>query len=223
MGVYFKGYEIESWNINRSYDIGSVVKYDDTEYLAIKNVPSGINISMSEYWKVEDVESRLSNVEEAVDELDEFVEGINLNDLTDVDTTGAENGDVLGYDSSEDMFVPISISEGHYSDVEKRIGTYFNEALYEKTFTFEGVAGTSERTFIDLSDLTTLNIKSVISIDGTWTDGNLRKPFSWVSTSQYTDIVYNYTTKYLQLLSYGFPSTTFEDISVTIRYTKNNA
>lgn len=61
MSVYFRGYELDDWNINNAYQKGTVVKYNNHQYEAIKDVPKGINIGFKEYWK-DDVEEKIEDI-----------------------------------------------------------------------------------------------------------------------------------------------------------------
>ena len=51
MEVRFVQVSNSAWNINNSYDIGTRVKFNGYMYIALKNVPKGINIGMGDYWK----------------------------------------------------------------------------------------------------------------------------------------------------------------------------
>lgn len=163
MGVYFKGYEVTSWDITKSYPIGTVVKYDGREYLAKKDVPVGINIGMSDYWDFGDDE-RLDNLEEAFDELDATVQNLTLDDLGDVDLDNVNDRDILMYNSETEAFenVPSSSlsTEVSYSTELTKVGTWVDgRNVYRFTYISENYP---TNTTIELPE----KVTDIIEING---------------------------------------------------------
>lgn len=73
MGVRFEQISTYTWNINNEYDANTRVKYGDYWYVAKVNVPKGVNIGMSDYWKkcddISSLDSRLDTAESDIDTL----------------------------------------------------------------------------------------------------------------------------------------------------------
>lgn len=228
MGVYFKGYEISNWHINKSYSIGSVVKYNNKEYVAIKDVPVGINIGMNEYWKSEDVETRITNLENDVDALDEYVEGLSIDDLTDVNITGIEDGDMLIYDEQEGMFIPTARPTAEnqiFSTTPVKIGTY-NDGTNDYEVYRVVLEYTDTSSSLTTKDVSNLNIKKVLDIGGIITrnlNGTiLETPInSYESNSNYNWVRYGETDKQLQW-TITYPSAPAVSETVVLTYAKNN-
>ena len=70
MGVRFEQVSLSAWDKTNAYQIGTKVKYGDYMYVAKKDVPKGINIGMSDYWKKMDdlssLDSRLDTAEDNI-------------------------------------------------------------------------------------------------------------------------------------------------------------
>lgn len=79
MSVRFEQVSTEAWNIKNNYSIGTKVVYDGKAYVSKKNVPVGINIGMSEYWKKLELKDDVTELTEAVEELQEDVGNIKEN------------------------------------------------------------------------------------------------------------------------------------------------
>lgn len=229
MGVYFKGYEISNWQINKSYSIGSVVKYNNKEYVAIKDVPVGINIGMNEYWMSEDIETRLSNLESDVEDIDDYVQGLSIDDLTDVNITDIEDGDILIYNEQEEMFVPTArpTSENEvFSPSPVKIGTY-NDGTNDYDVYRDVLEYTETSSSYTAKDISNLNIKKVLDISGVITRNNsgtiLETPInSYESNGNFNWVRYDETNKQLQwVITYPSAPTVSETIVLT--YVKNNA
>ena len=65
--------------------------------------------------------------------------------LDDVDTTGVSDGDLLGYDSNSNKWIPQTPSSGHnYSTTEQVVGTWIDgKPIYEKSYLYENSSGSS--------------------------------------------------------------------------------
>lgn len=77
MGVYNFTKDVESWNINNSYSVGTTVEYDNKIYRANKDVPKNINIGFTEYWEElienETIINSLTDLDSRVDALEQQV------------------------------------------------------------------------------------------------------------------------------------------------------
>ena len=73
MGVRFEQVSLYAWDKTNAYQIGTKVKYGDYMYVAKKDVPKGVNIGMSDYWKKMD---DLSSLDTRVDTLETNVGAI---------------------------------------------------------------------------------------------------------------------------------------------------
>ena len=80
MGVRFEQVSLSNWNIGEAYQIGTKVKYGDYNYVALKNVPKGVNIGMTDYWKKLDdlssLDARMDTAEEKIETLETNVGAI---------------------------------------------------------------------------------------------------------------------------------------------------
>ena len=84
MGVRFEQVSLSAWDKTNAYQIGTKVKYGDYMYVAKKDVPKGINIGMSDYWKKMD---DLSSLDTRVDALETNVGAIATCITTEVSDT----------------------------------------------------------------------------------------------------------------------------------------
>lgn len=100
MGAYFKSYGLGEWDIKNSYKIGDVVMYNGKPYSAVKDVPVGVNISMTEYWKHDDIEERLDAIDDDIADLNDEIDELEINDLANVNINNIANSDILQYDST---------------------------------------------------------------------------------------------------------------------------
>ena len=73
MSVRFEQIDTLPWNINSEYEIGTKVVNGDKKYVSIKNVPKGINIGFTEYWKPLELGEDLAELAETVDGLSEDI------------------------------------------------------------------------------------------------------------------------------------------------------
>ena len=76
MGVYNITKDLDDWNIDSSYSIGTIVSYDGKSYKAVKDVPVGINLGFNEYWEKLDTESEIEEIKESISEIEEEIENI---------------------------------------------------------------------------------------------------------------------------------------------------
>ena len=84
MSVRFEQVSLSAWDKTNAYQIGTKVKYGDVMYVAKKDVPKGINIGMSDYWKKMD---DLSSLDTRVDTLETNVGAIATCITTEVSDT----------------------------------------------------------------------------------------------------------------------------------------
>ena len=91
MGVRFEQISVYTWNINNEYDANTRVKYGDYWYVAKKNVPRGVNIGMSDYWKkcddISSLDSRMDTAEGKIGVLETNVGAIATCITTEVNET----------------------------------------------------------------------------------------------------------------------------------------
>lgn len=80
MRVRFEQISDYTWKINNEYDANTRVKYGDYWYVAKKNVPKGINIGMTDYWKkcddISSLDGRMDTAEGKIDALETNVGAI---------------------------------------------------------------------------------------------------------------------------------------------------
>ena len=76
MSVRFEQVSTLPWNIKQSYAVDTKVMYNGKYYISKKNVPVGINIGMSDYWKKLELKDDVEDLAEAVEDLQEDVEDI---------------------------------------------------------------------------------------------------------------------------------------------------
>lgn len=89
MGVYNIQKEINEWNIDYSYTVGTQVVYDNMLFIAKQNVPKGINLGMGEYWERLATDEEIEEVTSDVEELNEDVSDIQSDLIkTVVEVTG---------------------------------------------------------------------------------------------------------------------------------------
>ena len=77
--VRFEQVSTTGWNINNSYAVGTKVTYDGSTYVSKKNVPSGTNIGMSDYWKKMELADDVSELAGVVETLEGDVSDITSN------------------------------------------------------------------------------------------------------------------------------------------------
>lgn len=64
--VRYKQIATTDWDINSSYDVGTVVEYDGNAYVSLKVVPNGVNIGMTDYWKPITTDADIADLQDAV-------------------------------------------------------------------------------------------------------------------------------------------------------------
>lgn len=72
------------WDINTAYEINMIVFVGKRAYTAIQNVPTGIQITNTEYWSetgvpyidLEDIRTHLNNLDTEVDGLETDIDGL---------------------------------------------------------------------------------------------------------------------------------------------------
>lgn len=72
------------WNIQSTYEINMIVFVGKKAYTAIQNVPTGIQITNTEYWSetgvpyvdLNDIRTHLNNLDSDVDNLEDDVSGL---------------------------------------------------------------------------------------------------------------------------------------------------
>lgn len=68
MGVRFRQIDTLEWDINSSYEVGTEVVYSNKRYISKKNVPVGVNIGSSLYWKKLELADDVEELAEAVED-----------------------------------------------------------------------------------------------------------------------------------------------------------
>lgn len=78
MGVYNITKNVGNWNITDTYSSGTIVKYGDKEFIALKDVPKGINIGDTTYWVeyLGDIDDKLTELDERVADIEDDIERI---------------------------------------------------------------------------------------------------------------------------------------------------
>ena len=91
MGVRIEQVSLSAWDMTSAYQIGTKVKYGDVMYVAKKDVPKGVNIGMSDYWKKMDdlssLDTRLDTAEGKITSLETNVGAIATCITTEVSET----------------------------------------------------------------------------------------------------------------------------------------
>lgn len=77
--VRFEQVSTTGWNINNSYAVGTKVTYNGSTYVSKKNVPSGVNIGMSDYWKKMELADDVTELASTVEILEDAVDDIASN------------------------------------------------------------------------------------------------------------------------------------------------
>lgn len=88
LGVNFRGYALDEWNINQEYEANTLVKDSEGNmFLSMRKVNKGENLGLSDAWipvidttalseKVAQLEADISELEDTVDQLEEEVEAL---------------------------------------------------------------------------------------------------------------------------------------------------
>lgn len=72
------------WSINTAYEVNMIVFVGKKAYTAIQNVPTGVQITNTEYWSetgvpyvdLQDIRTHLNNIDDEIDGLDDSVSDI---------------------------------------------------------------------------------------------------------------------------------------------------
>ena len=102
MSVRFKQVATQAWDINSTYDVGTVVTYDGNSYVSLKTVPKGVNIGFTDYWKKITVESDIESLQNNVDALQSDVEDIQEQLVVTVDEDDVPFQ--FAYDSTNEVY-----------------------------------------------------------------------------------------------------------------------
>ena len=149
-----------------------------------------------------------------------------IGDLDDVDLTGIQDNDVLIYDSDEEMFLPGTITGSNgenYSLTEVKIGSWFGQDLFQKSFKFENISLSSGKNIVKTtSELSSLNISRVVNTvegcislsSGTY---NINLPYAIGSTSYVTA---DYDSNEGIRVFRGGSTLSVYDMYLTIKYIK---
>lgn len=100
--VRFEQVSTSDWNIKNSYNVGTKVVYDGSTYVSKKNVPSGVNIGMTDYWKKLELSDDVSELADAVEELEGDVSDIQSNLVVTVSETDVPFK--FAYDSEHNVY-----------------------------------------------------------------------------------------------------------------------
>lgn len=79
MSVRFEQVSTEAWNIKNKYGVGTKVVYNGKTYVSKQNVPVGVNIGMGDYWQKLELKDDVTELAEAVEDLQGDVEDISDN------------------------------------------------------------------------------------------------------------------------------------------------
>lgn len=104
--VSFRGYAVDSWNINRTYEVNTVVKNSTKRYLSKKYVPCGVNIGDTSYWKeLEDIDDLVDALVDAEGDIEQLQ--IDLGNVQTQLTVKVSEDDVpfqFAYDSENSVY-----------------------------------------------------------------------------------------------------------------------
>ena len=87
MSVRFEQISTLPWDISTSYEKGTKVSYDGKCYVSKKDVPVGVNIGMGDYWKKMELKDDVTELAEAVEELETDVGTLKSNTTVTVSET----------------------------------------------------------------------------------------------------------------------------------------
>ena len=102
MSVRFEQVSTLPWDISTSYEKGTKVAYDGKCYVSKKNVPVGVNIGMGDYWKKMELKDDVTELAEAVEEIEGDVTRLKNNITTTVSDVDVPFK--FAYDSENEIY-----------------------------------------------------------------------------------------------------------------------
>lgn len=102
MSVRFEQVSTLPWDISTSYEKGTKVSYDGKYYVSKKDVPVGINIGMGDYWKKMELKDNVTELAEAVEDLETDVATLKANTTVTVGETAVPFK--FAYDSEHSVY-----------------------------------------------------------------------------------------------------------------------
>ena len=119
MSVRFEQVSTLPWDINTFYEKGTKVSHDGKCYVSKKDVPVGVNIGMGDYWKKMELKDDVTELAEAVEELETDVGTLKSNTTVTVSETNipfkfAYSNGIYGFMVGEEFHpfgleVPVSV------------------------------------------------------------------------------------------------------------------
>ena len=102
MSVRFEQVSTLPWDISTSYEKGTKVSYDGKCYVSKKDVPVGVNIGMGDYWKKLELKDDVTELAEAVEDLETDVGTLKSN--TTVAVSDVDVPFKFAYDSENQIY-----------------------------------------------------------------------------------------------------------------------
>ena len=102
MSVRFEQVSTLPWDISTSYEKGTKVSYDGKCYVSKKDVPVGVNIGMGDYWKKLELKDDVTELAEAVEDLETDVGTLKSN--TTVTVSEVDIPFKFAYDSENQIY-----------------------------------------------------------------------------------------------------------------------
>ena len=102
MSVRFEQVSTLPWDISTSYEKGTKVSYDGKCYVSKKDVPVGVNIGMGDYWKKLELKDDVTELAEAVEDLETDVGTLQSN--TTVTVSEVDIPFKFAYDSENQIY-----------------------------------------------------------------------------------------------------------------------
>ena len=102
MSVRFEQVSTLPWDISTAYEKGTKVTYDGKCYVSKKDVPVGVNIGMGDYWKKLELKDDVTELAEAVEELETDVGTLQSN--TTVTVSEVDIPFKFAYDSENQIY-----------------------------------------------------------------------------------------------------------------------
>lgn len=102
MSVRFEQVSTLPWDISTAYEKGTKVSYNGKCYVSKKDVPVGVNIGMGDYWKKMELKDDVTELAEAVEELETDVGTLKTNTTVTVGETAVPFK--FAYDSENQIY-----------------------------------------------------------------------------------------------------------------------
>ena len=102
MSVRFEQVSTLPWDISTAYEKGTKASHDGKCYVSKKDVPVGVNIGMGDYWKKMELKDDVTELAEAVEELETDVGTLKTNTTVTVGETAVPFK--FAYDSENQIY-----------------------------------------------------------------------------------------------------------------------